>query len=190
MSQENVEIVRRVIDAFNRGDSEAAMQHFAPDVNWHDQRELPGAQVHHGHAGVLGHLRSVAEDMADYHVEVKAAREVGDNVMVRALVSARGRTSALAVERETFTVFTLDRGRLRESRSSGAAIKPSKPWASRSRRCRRRTWRSCGASTSLQPPRPRGLREGFDPDDSGACDRTVSVPGRPSTVGGEAIWST
>jgi ketosteroid isomerase-like protein len=110
MSRENVEIVRGVIDAFNRGALEAAIQHFAPDINWHDQRELPGAQVHHGHAGVLGHLRSVTEDMSDYHGEVKTARAVGDKVMICALVSARGRTSGLAVERETFTVFTLDRG--------------------------------------------------------------------------------
>jgi ketosteroid isomerase-like protein len=110
MSQENVEVVRHVIDAFNRADSEAAMQHFAPEIDWHDQKELPGAQVHHGHAGVLGHLRSTTEDMADYEVEVRAARELGDKVIVRALVSARGRTSGLAVERETHTVFTLDGG--------------------------------------------------------------------------------
>jgi ketosteroid isomerase-like protein len=110
MSQENVEIVRHAIDAFNRADVEAAMQHFATDIDWHDQRELPGAQIHHGHAGVLGHLRSTVEDMADYHAEVKAARELRDHVIVGALVSARGRTSGLAVERETFTVFTLDGG--------------------------------------------------------------------------------
>jgi limonene-1,2-epoxide hydrolase len=109
MSQENVEIVRRMIDAFNRADSGTAIQHFTPDIDWHDQRELPGAQVHHGHAGVLEHLRSVTEDMADYHVDVKAAHEVADKIIVRALVSAR----ALAVERETFTVFTLDRGCIR-----------------------------------------------------------------------------
>ena len=35
-----------------------------------------------------------------------------------------------------------------ESSTSGTTPKPSKPWASRSRRCRRRTWRSCGALSS------------------------------------------
>jgi ketosteroid isomerase-like protein len=110
MLQGNVEVGRHSMDAFNRADMEAAMQHFATDVDWHDQSELPGAQVHHGHAGVLGHLRSTVEGMADYHAEVKAAREIRDQVIVRALVSARGRTSGRAVERENFTVFTLDGG--------------------------------------------------------------------------------
>ena len=30
MSQENVEVMRAVVDAFNRGDLDAALQHFDP----------------------------------------------------------------------------------------------------------------------------------------------------------------
>jgi ketosteroid isomerase-like protein len=107
MSQENVEIVMRAIDAANRGDLESFAKHLAPDIDWHDQPELPGARIHHGHDGVLGHLRSASEDLADYHVEVKAVRELLDQVMVRAVVNARGRLSGVAVKRQTFTVFTL-----------------------------------------------------------------------------------
>ena len=107
MSQENVEIVRDAISAFNRGDLESPAKHFAPDVSWHDQRELPGARTHHGLDGVGSHLRSTMEDLDDYHAEVQAIRDLGDQVMIRALVSARGRKSGVPVKRETFTVMTL-----------------------------------------------------------------------------------
>jgi ketosteroid isomerase-like protein len=107
MSQENVEIVRDVIDAFNRADLESPAKHFAPDVSWHDQRELPGARIHEGLDGVGSHLRSTMEDLDDYHAEVKAIRDLGDQVMIRAVVSARGRLSGVPVKRETFTVMTL-----------------------------------------------------------------------------------
>ena len=107
MSQENVEIVRDVLNAFNRADLETPAKHFAPDVSWHDQRELPGARIHHGLDAVGRHLRSTMEDMDDYHAEVKAIRDLGDQVMISAMVSARGRLSGVPVERETFTVMTL-----------------------------------------------------------------------------------
>jgi ketosteroid isomerase-like protein len=34
MSQENVEIVRRCCEAFNRGDYEAALDALDPDIEW------------------------------------------------------------------------------------------------------------------------------------------------------------
>jgi ketosteroid isomerase-like protein len=108
MSQQNIEIVRQAMDAFNRGDLERSVEPLAPNVAWHDQRELPGARVHHGPESVLAHLRSVTDDMPDYHFELEAVRDVGDRVMVSAVVSARGRTSGAAVKRETFTVYTFD----------------------------------------------------------------------------------
>ena len=44
-------------------------------------------------------------------------------------------------------------------------VQPSKPWAFRSRRCRRRTWRSCGGARRLGSGRlqgrPRAVRAGF-----------------------------
>jgi ketosteroid isomerase-like protein len=52
------------------------------------------------------------EDMADYHFELVAVRELGDRVIVSAVVSARGRTSGVAVKRETFTVYTFDGGQI------------------------------------------------------------------------------
>ena len=110
MSRENVQVVLAAIDAFNRADLEDAAERFSPDIAWHDQRELPGARVHQGRVAVLEHLRSAMADIADYRVEVKATREAGDDVLVRGIISGRGRTSGAAVERETFTVNSIEGG--------------------------------------------------------------------------------
>ena len=110
MSEENVRIVRSALDAFNRGDLEGAFAFAAPDIAWHDQRDLPGSRVHRGHAAVLAHLREATEDMADYRIEVNATRTFGDDVLVQAITSARGRTSGAPVMRETFNVYRVKGG--------------------------------------------------------------------------------
>jgi len=48
MSAQNVEVVRGMIDAFNRGDFEASLAYLDEDVEWHDPPDVPGAGVHRG----------------------------------------------------------------------------------------------------------------------------------------------
>jgi ketosteroid isomerase-like protein len=43
MSQENVEIVRAAIESFNRGDLDTLLREMPPEIEWHDQPELPGS---------------------------------------------------------------------------------------------------------------------------------------------------
>lgn len=45
MSQENVEIVRRAIEVFNRDGPEAATTFLDPEIEWHDLPEQPDASV-------------------------------------------------------------------------------------------------------------------------------------------------
>jgi hypothetical protein len=55
MSQENVEIVRRVSDAYNRGDVGAMLDELHPEIEWHPWLQLQfggGATVYRGHQGV------------------------------------------------------------------------------------------------------------------------------------------
>jgi ketosteroid isomerase-like protein len=108
VSRDNTEIVRLAVDAFNKRDLESVVGYFAPNIDWHDQRELPGARVHHGPDSVLAHFRSVMEDIVAYHFDLKTARERGDQVVICALISGRGRKSGVAVEREAHFVYTLN----------------------------------------------------------------------------------
>ena len=78
--------------------------------------------------------------------------DTGDQLIV--FVSrqvARGRRKRRGRETDTATVNTLRGGMIVRVRSFMDRGKPSKPPGSRSRRCRRRTWRSCGGLRGLQP---------------------------------------
>ena len=61
MSQENVEIVRRGVDAFSRAAWEESVDLMAPEVEWHDSPDLPGARSYQGREGVLAQWREMAE---------------------------------------------------------------------------------------------------------------------------------
>jgi hypothetical protein len=59
MSEEKMELVRRLLTLWNDRTSavpDLAAELFDPDIEWHDQRELPGATIHHGIEEVKRHL--------------------------------------------------------------------------------------------------------------------------------------
>ncbi len=43
MSQQNVEIVRAMVAAFDRGDFDASLQFLDDDVEWHDPPHVPAS---------------------------------------------------------------------------------------------------------------------------------------------------
>ena len=51
MSEQNVETVRRLIDAFNRGDFEASLAFLDEEIEWHDPVEVPGPECIAGRKG-------------------------------------------------------------------------------------------------------------------------------------------
>ena len=112
MSRENVELARRGIEALNRRDFEAIAEGMDPLIEWNDQRELPGAASHHGVEAVLGRLRAVLEEWADFRVEAQQFVEAGDYVVISIRVSAKGLVSGAPVERVTFAVNEYRAGRL------------------------------------------------------------------------------
>ena len=171
MSQENVEIVRGLYDAFNREDWDAALKDLAPGLRagrLAGSRSWPGVFRPRSASAVLaGFWRWFGSPLA---IEPQELIDAGDLVVCP-------RTS----ERHLKAAWR-DRGRrlvspmcgqfrdgrvVRIAMYSGAARMPSKPWGSRSRRCRRRTWGSCGESVERVE-----LRDGLD---AATTDR--STPG-------------
>ena len=67
-------------------------------------------------------------------------------VVVIVRVVARGRGSGVPVYQRVFSVITVRDGKIARIHDYTERAKPSKPPGSRSRRCRRRTWRSYGSS--------------------------------------------
>ncbi len=98
MSQENVEIAKQVIDAFNqRHDSE--YDPFTPDFEWFPS--LPSAVGGGGYTGregidtALGELR---DTWAEYRLLADEFRDLGDRVLMLGRQEARGRGSGVPVD--------------------------------------------------------------------------------------------
>jgi uncharacterized protein len=113
MPQENVEIVRRMYDAYNRGDFESALADFAPDVEWSDPPDNPGGRTWHGPEGVQGALATWQGAWQDFRYEIQELIDCdGDKVLLAALQTGRGLVSGVSVSEENFCVFTLQGGRI------------------------------------------------------------------------------
>jgi ketosteroid isomerase-like protein len=151
MSEENVEIVRRSLDAFNafmRGDlsREAVAEHADPqfEFHWHDAQTMPDLpQRLSGPPAFLEfweQLRSAYDDLTLVPLEFIDAP--GDRVLSLTRQSGRCRVSGVPVTVHAFHLWTIREGKVREMELSAIAPTPSKPPRCRSRRCRRRTSRS------------------------------------------------
>jgi ketosteroid isomerase-like protein len=111
MSQENVEIVRRVYDAYLSGDFETALAMIDSEVEW-DGSVRPEGNVHRGHEGVAEALRTWTGTWESFRLEVEEIIDAGDHVVVVERQSGRGKGSGLPLAQQTFSVFTIRDGKI------------------------------------------------------------------------------
>ena len=118
MSEENVEIVRGLLDAFARRDHEGAFDLYDPEIEWDASRltsMIPDiAGVYHGHEGVRTYWRQWLTAWSDLQFEVEDVRDGGDEVV--ALIRNQrqtGRHSGIETEIPDYgIVFTLRDGKV------------------------------------------------------------------------------
>jgi ketosteroid isomerase-like protein len=101
------EILDYGFDAFNRGDFDAASEHFEPDIVWRDPSEVPDAGEHHGPEEVRALWRSFAEQWTDMRMDPLEFVEDGERTLVRVKFSGRGRESGAPMELQFFQVWTI-----------------------------------------------------------------------------------
>jgi len=101
MSQENIEAVKRAVEANNRHDYEALLEEFDPDIEWHTIFGVMfggEATVARGHEGLLEYLRDQDEGFAVRDVEATEFRDLGERVVVLGHLRARGRESGIELD--------------------------------------------------------------------------------------------
>jgi ketosteroid isomerase-like protein len=110
MSEENVEIVRKVIDAFNRGDLDAWLGFLSPEVVW-ESLPLPGFRdVYRGRTEAR-EWRELLLEVFDFHLEIDEITALSDDrVLMAASVRGRGRGSGLPLQRQSWEVSWLADG--------------------------------------------------------------------------------
>jgi ketosteroid isomerase-like protein len=93
MSEENVEIVRRGYDTWNRRDFDATIALIDPEIEWTmmGTTRFMAEGTYHGHDGIREFWRLLIEPWAELHIEIEGTRAEGDLVVafVRFHVKAR-----------------------------------------------------------------------------------------------------
>jgi ketosteroid isomerase-like protein len=107
MSQENVEAVRRSIEAYQAGDWEQATAYIAPDAVWEVGQELPAR----GPAAVREMWSRWNDEWEQLDMAGEEIVGVGDKVFVAMHYRGRGRLSGVAVDQWVFEVHTFRHGR-------------------------------------------------------------------------------
>src|SRR6478752_7503544 len=108
MSQENVELVRKLNDVFNEHSFIENADLLDPDMVWDMSHVgLPDAASFTGHLGVLGFLNTLTESFASEHIDAEDIVDSGDQVLVMVRLSGRGRTSGIDVDQRFAMVWTL-----------------------------------------------------------------------------------
>ena len=109
MSQENVELARRVHEGWARGDFGVGTDLLAPDFEWHQFRQAVEPGTRRG-AEVGGALRKIFEVYEDMRVDADEFIDAGDKVVVVGRSRATARGSGLKVDDPVSLVWTVRNG--------------------------------------------------------------------------------
>jgi ketosteroid isomerase-like protein len=119
MSQQNVEIVRTLLEGFAHRQHERAFEFYDPEIEWDASRMAGGlpddvSAVYHGHDGVRAYWRNWLSAWSDIDFEVQDVVDAGDEVV--ALIRNQrqwGRQSGIATEFPPYgLVFTIRGGKV------------------------------------------------------------------------------
>jgi|SRR6476646_4347745 ketosteroid isomerase-like protein len=116
MSQENVEIVRRMNEAWNGRDHGAWLAAYSPEaeIDWSRSRG-PLKGVYRGHDELEAFWDAFWSTFEDVQVEYHGFTEVGREVVVPNTAHIRGRQGIEVVARSTF-VYTVESGQITRNR--------------------------------------------------------------------------
>jgi ketosteroid isomerase-like protein len=113
VSQENVEIVRRLNAAFNSGDRGAALAYCHPDVDWRDLQHAPDAPERlRGLDAVFAYMDQWEDAFDDFTAEVEEYIDAGACVLTVTHWRAKGKDSGLAIDLHTVDVVEFEGGKI------------------------------------------------------------------------------
>ena len=112
MVSENVEVVRRLLEAFERDDRDAQLALLHPDVELVEWPDSPAPQTFKGHAGALQAEQSWSEAWEWLRNDVEEMIEVGDKVLTCGRTVGKGKGSAIEIGVNAFNVYTVQGGKI------------------------------------------------------------------------------
>jgi uncharacterized protein len=111
MSEENVEVVRRAFEAFNRGDLKGMVADVAPTFEYVATGAIPGAGgVYRGPEGWRDFVGWIWDQFESPRVEIRELTEVGDQVLVSVTMRGRGKLSGVEASWDVWQLWTVRDG--------------------------------------------------------------------------------
>jgi ketosteroid isomerase-like protein len=117
MSQPNVEIVRRVYDAIDRGDAATVLALYDPKIEWDFARSpfrsLFKHDIYRGHDGLRSFIRERYEEAWEsIDDELEELIDAGEHVISVITTRGRGRASGVEVKKTHAGIWTIRNGRI------------------------------------------------------------------------------
>ena len=116
MSQENVELLRQGFAEFARGDVDAVLERFDPDIDWHPAlAPILGVETISGREAMRRFLtRDLFEEGFDeFRAEPLSFEDLGDDhVLVMVRYVGRGESSGIEMDQKLATLYELREGKV------------------------------------------------------------------------------
>jgi ketosteroid isomerase-like protein len=111
MPEENMDVVRRMYEAFHGGDAEGTLAYFDPEVVLDATRRFDGG-LGRGHEELIAILGRWFGAFDEWREEIEEMRDLGANVYVVATQRGRGKGSGIETETRYAVVYELHGGRI------------------------------------------------------------------------------
>jgi ketosteroid isomerase-like protein len=113
MSEDGVDVVKHLFEAFNRGEVEAVVDAFDPDCELYEPREMPDtpADGYRGHDGIREWMANLRET-GGVTFEAVAVTAEGDVVFSEWIGRGTGQTSGVPIEWPTWAVAEIREGKV------------------------------------------------------------------------------
>jgi ketosteroid isomerase-like protein len=112
MSQESVEVVKRLMAAFNDRDPDTFAGSTTPDFEWTTSMAAVEGEVFVGRAGIDTYFGRMKDAWDEFQTLADEYRDLGDRVLLLGRLNGRGRISGVPVSAQLDILFDLRRGKI------------------------------------------------------------------------------
>ena len=112
MSEENVELVRRLGAAFSRGSLDDVLAFFDPEITWHEDPSFPEAGVYRGIDAFERYAREFLAEFSEIHYEPQEVIDAGNDVVAHMRIWGQGKASGAEFELSAWWASTIQDGKV------------------------------------------------------------------------------
>jgi ketosteroid isomerase-like protein len=112
MSEENVEIAQRGIQAFNSGDADVFVALTTPDFEWSPSMVAIEGEIFRGSEGIRRYFASLSSAWEEFVIRPESFRDLPDLVVMLGRLRGCGKNSGVPVDASLGMVFDLRDGKI------------------------------------------------------------------------------